>query len=82
MIFLQLLFIYFILKLPKKIFNFIFKFSFTTGNALAAQWDCPFIEASAKDRINVNEVFATVVREMNMTSEKRQKKNYCCCTLL
>ncbi|EAA13245.4 ras-related protein Rap-2a [Anopheles maculipalpis] len=52
------------------------------GNALAEQWDCPFIEASAKDRINVNEVFATVVREMNMTSEKRQKKSYCCCTLL
>ncbi|XP_052870935.1 ras-related protein Rap-2a [Anopheles cruzii] len=52
------------------------------GGALAEQWDCPFIEASAKDRINVNEVFATVVREMNMTSEKRQKKSYCCCTLL
>uniref|UniRef100_A0A2M4C2Y9 Putative ras-related protein rap-2c n=1 Tax=Anopheles marajoara TaxID=58244 RepID=A0A2M4C2Y9_9DIPT len=52
------------------------------GSALAEQWDCPFIEASAKDRINVNEVFATVVREMNMTSEKRQKKSYCCCTLL
>ncbi|XP_018791911.1 PREDICTED: ras-related protein Rap-2c isoform X1 [Bactrocera latifrons] len=52
------------------------------GNALARQWDCPFIEASAKDRINVNEVFATIVREMNMTQEKRQKKSYCCCTLL
>lgn len=52
------------------------------GSALAELWDCPFIEASAKDRINVNEVFATVVREMNMTSEKRQKKSYCCCTLL
>lgn len=53
-----------------------------TGRELAAAWDCPFIEASAKDRINVNDVFASVVREMNMTSEKRQQKNYCCCTLL
>jgi len=52
------------------------------GNALAQLWDCPFIEASAKDRINVNEVFATIVREMNLTQENRQKKNYCCCTLL
>lgn len=53
-----------------------------TGRELAAAWDCPFIEASAKDRINVNDVFASVVREMNMTSEKRQQKSYCCCTLL
>jgi len=52
------------------------------GRELAAAWDCPFIEASAKDRINVNDVFASVVREMNMTSEKRQQKSYCCCTLL
>ncbi|XP_055372711.1 ras-related protein Rap-2b [Condylostylus longicornis] len=53
------------------------------GNALAQLWECPFIEASAKDRINVNEVFATIVREMNMSSERRQKKSYCnCCTLL
>lgn len=52
------------------------------GNALAQLWECPFIEASAKNRINVNEVFATIVREMNMTSEKRQKKSYCSCTLL
>lgn len=53
-----------------------------TGRELANSWDCPFIEASAKDRINVNDVFASVVREMNMTSEKRQQKSYCCCTLL
>lgn len=52
------------------------------GRELANSWDCPFIEASAKDRINVNDVFASVVREMNMTSEKRQQKSYCCCTLL
>lgn len=52
------------------------------GNALAQLWECPFIEASAKDRINVNEVFATIVREMNMTQDKRQKKSYCCCALL
>jgi GTPase SAR1 family protein len=52
------------------------------GHALAEMWGCPFIEASAKSRINVNEVFATVVREMNMSNEKRKKKSYCCCTIL
>jgi Ras-related protein Rap-2C len=59
----------------------VFFYYYLIGNALAEQWDCPFIEASAKDRINVNEVFATIVREMNMTQEKRQKKNYCCSIL-
>ncbi|KAG5673483.1 hypothetical protein PVAND_003527 [Polypedilum vanderplanki] len=49
------------------------------GHALAEMWGCPFIEASAKSRINVNEVFAIIVREMNMMSEKRQKKSFCCC---
>lgn len=57
-------------------------FVWISGNALAQLWECPFIEASAKDRINVNEVFATIVREMNMTQDKRQKKSYCCCALL
>jgi GTPase SAR1 family protein len=49
------------------------------GHALAEMWSCPFIEASAKSRINVNEVFSIIVREMNMMSEKRQKKSFCCC---
>ncbi|XP_017786099.1 PREDICTED: ras-related protein Rap-2b [Nicrophorus vespilloides] len=51
------------------------------GNSLATQWSCPFIEASAKDKINVNEVFAEIVREMNISPEKEQP-SYCCCTLL
>jgi Ras-related protein Rap-2C len=49
------------------------------GHALAEMWGCPFIEASAKSRINVNEVFSIVVREMNMSNEKRHKKSFCCC---
>lgn len=32
-----------------------------------------------QNRINVNEVFSIIVREMNMTMEKRQKKSFCCC---
>ncbi|KAJ8887311.1 hypothetical protein PR048_013526 [Dryococelus australis] len=51
------------------------------GDGLARIWGCPFVEASAKNRTNVNEVFAEIVREMNVSPEK-EKKNYCCCSLL
>lgn len=51
------------------------------GNALAQLWGCPFVEASAKHRTNVNDVFAEIVREMNVSPEK-EKKSYCCCTIL
>lgn len=51
------------------------------GGNLASSWGCPFIEASAKDTTNVNEVFAEIVREMNISPEK-EKKSYCCCTVM
>jgi Ras-related protein Rap-2C len=51
------------------------------GNGLAQVWGCPFVEASAKNRTNVNEMFAEIVREMNFSPEK-EKKSYCCCTVL
>ncbi|KPJ16696.1 Ras-related protein Rap-2a [Papilio machaon] len=35
------------------------------GSSLAQMWGCPFFEGSAKSRINVNEMFAEIVREMN-----------------
>lgn len=50
------------------------------GSALAQLWGCSFIETSAKNRTNVNDVFAEVVREMNSRPSKN-KKSYCCsCT--
>lgn len=51
------------------------------GRALAQNWLCPFMEASAKSRTNVNEVFAEIVRQMNVSPEN-EKKPYCCCTVL
>ena len=51
------------------------------GNGLAQVCGCPFVEASAKNRTNVNEMFAEIVREMNFSPEK-EKKSYCCCTVL
>ncbi|OXA43464.1 Ras-related protein Rap-2a [Folsomia candida] len=47
------------------------------GAALAQLWGCSFIETSAKQRTNVNDVFAEVVREMNCRPTKN-KQSYCC----
>lgn len=47
------------------------------GMALAQSWNVPFMEASAKNKCNVNDVFSEVVREMNFNSIK-EKPNYCC----
>ncbi len=35
------------------------------GQALAASWKCPFIEASAKLNINVDEAFFSLIRKIN-----------------
>ena len=51
------------------------------GIALAHMWSCPFVEASAKNRLNVNEVFAEIVREMNVNPTQKDN-NYLCCVLL
>ncbi|KAF5287244.1 hypothetical protein FQR65_LT12288 [Abscondita terminalis] len=36
------------------------------GDSLATQWDCPFVEASAKNRTNVNEVFAEIQKRSDI----------------
>lgn len=41
------------------------------GMALAHQWSSPFLEASAKDRLNVDNIFVEIVREMNFNQEKK-----------
>ena len=49
------------------------------GMALAQIWGCPFVEASAKNRMNVNEVFAETVREMNMKPDTKDREIICTC---
>jgi len=49
------------------------------GARLAQLWGCPFVEASAKEREKVNEVFIEIVREMN---SRPVQKHHRCCTLL
>lgn len=53
--------------------------SFNDGTALSQQWNCPFLESSAKVTQNVNEVFIEIVREMNYKPVKADKG---CCVIL
>jgi len=49
------------------------------GSRLAQLWGCPFLEASAKERQKVDEVFIEIVREMNCRPVQKTRG---CCTLL
>lgn len=52
------------------------------GMSLAQMWGCPFVEASAKSRMNVNEVFAETVREMNMRPDTKDRDIICTCCVI
>ena len=50
--------------------------------ALAQIWGCSFIESSAKNRMNVNEVFAEIVREMNLKNSTKDTEIVCSCCVI
>ena len=56
------------------------------GSNLAASWQCPFFEASAKLRENVDECFFELVREVRKNTpkvtEEKDKKKRSFCSLL
>ena len=52
------------------------------GMALAQIWGCSFVEASAKHRTNVNEVFSEIVREVNLKNSTIGREIVCeCCSI-
>ena len=52
----------------------------------AKEWDCPFWETSAKDKINNEIIFTELVREIHRRAPKINKEiaksNDGCCTIL
>ena len=44
------------------------------GRNLARQWGVPFIESSAKSRINVSEIFHELVRQVDYKQQAKPKK--------
>jgi len=55
------------------------------GEALAKEWGCPFFETSAKDKINNEECFYEVVREIRKAEKdiiQDPSINNCCCSIL
>ncbi|KAJ3630063.1 hypothetical protein Zmor_027108 [Zophobas morio] len=55
----------------------------STGTSQAAQWGCQFMEASAKLRLNVPELFYSLIHQINaQTSTKHDKKKSSGCVLL
>ncbi len=54
------------------------------GQALARQFNCTFMEASAKLKVNVPEIFYDLVRQINKKipeKDKPKKKKQRCCML-
>lgn len=60
------------------------------GQQLAKQFNCAFMEASAKMKINVPEIFSNLVRQINSktpdrvnqkSSKPKNSKNRSCCCL-
>ncbi|XP_029629691.1 ras-related protein Rap-2b [Salmo trutta] len=53
------------------------------GKALADEWNCPFMETSAKNKGSVDELFAEIVRQMNYASAPG-RNDQCCssCVIL
>jgi small GTP-binding protein len=43
------------------------------GQSLARQWNCAFMETSAKSKINVNEMFTDLVRQINKKTPNTRK---------
>ena len=53
------------------------------GQNLARQWNCAFLETSAKSKINVSEIFYDLVRQINRKNpDPRGKKKKSKCEIL
>ena len=58
-------------------FAFGFSYVFTEARSLARKLGCAFIETSAKERINVDEAFIALVREIKKSQQVRTLSCLC-----
>ena len=63
--------------------------SFEMGQQLANEWNCQFVETSAKERINIDRSFEILVRELREMrtllldeSNEQPQQNECHCKIL
>ncbi|PRP87661.1 hypothetical protein PROFUN_02361 [Planoprotostelium fungivorum] len=49
--------------------------SLNEGQQLAKSFNCPYLEASARDRVNVDEIFFEVVRQVRTQDDKNPNKS-------
>ncbi|KAI9905864.1 hypothetical protein PsorP6_014119 [Peronosclerospora sorghi] len=52
------------------------------GQMLASTWECPFVECSAKDNENINEVFTYLIKEIERDSGLLEESDESQCTIL
>jgi len=52
------------------------------GHERAKEWGCEFFESSAKSKINVNEIFYSQVKQINLSQPERPAKKGGKCQLL
>uniref|UniRef100_K3WLJ4 Uncharacterized protein n=1 Tax=Globisporangium ultimum (strain ATCC 200006 / CBS 805.95 / DAOM BR144) TaxID=431595 RepID=K3WLJ4_GLOUD len=52
------------------------------GQLLARQWECPFVECSAKDNENITEVFTYLIKEIERDSGLLEVSGDSGCTIL
>ena len=55
--------------------------AFDEGQALADRWNIPFSECSAKENINVGEVFTTLIKEIEKDTGFLDSENPPNCTI-
>lgn len=54
------------------------KVQYDEARQLAEQWKCPFLETSAKDKVNNEEIFLTVSRYNRLVFSPRSLAHTCC----
>jgi len=53
-----------------------------TAEALAKNWNCTYLEASAKNKVNINEIFIQLIQNINKKNPPKKEKKKGGCLLI